>query len=1140
MATYKTEKNKDFYVELFNNNSLCQLIVDSDNGSIVDVNRAACLFYGYEIDRILELTLFDLDMAQDVIVMDRIKSIKKEKNSVFFCKHRGRDGKGVDVFARALEVNIQGREYIYLTIYDALSMRDILGENERKNRTIFNEAVEGIFLTDEDGRYVDLNKSGAAIFGYTIDEMMKKRVTDIIGNRYVNIFRKQLKLMNAGEKIVGEFEVTRKDGKLITIEFSKRKLSNGLYLSIARDITEKKIMERELKLSEKRFKQLFENMTSGASLNEVVLDENGKAIDFRILAANAAYAKHTGLSIETSVGKSFREITENVNEEILNKYCDVAITGKPFSMEYYSKTFNRYYRVTVYCPQKGQFATIFEDITPRKITENKLHEKELKYREVFENSYDGLFLTDEEGIIREWNNACEKITGLSKSEALGIKIWEVDIDYSSTLTDSSSNERMSLGILVKEALHKGASELTGKEVQWRLKNRWGRDVIIQSSVFVVKTDKGYILSGRMRDITEERISRDDLIKTKAQLKAMLDNLPFLAWLKDDKHRYISVNKPYVDITQKRLEDIIDHTDFEVWDEVMAKEFYKYDLEATRNRKQIFLEEQVKIAGKVSWYETYKTPVINDEGQVVGTAGIARDITERRKYEDEIIKARLEAEAANRAKSDFLANMSHEIRTPMNGIMGFLYLMSKTKLDEEQREYLNEVMSASDNLLYIINDVLDLSKIESGRLNLEKTEFSLKNIIDEAVALVGPKVGEKKIDIKSSYKNIPKRVIGDPFRLKQILNNIIGNAVKFTNKGGIEIFAECSEDRGGILTRFEISDTGIGMNKEAIKKMFDPFFQADSSTTRIYGGTGLGLPISKKLIEMMDGKINVKSEIGKGSVFSFNVVLGKVQPKNNNFHKENEGNGECEIPGISEKQLSILVAEDNEMNRKIIDKILKRENIRCDMVGNGEQALKKLMDRDYDLVLMDCNMPVMDGYEASRTIRKIDGKKGKVPIIAMTANAMQGDREKCIEAGMNDYISKPIEVQRLMEIIREHGEADSYNRGDTLNDIEFLSYNQVVGLIQEEIGFSREDAEEILQDFIKSLPNYIDSMEKAIDEEDFKKLNCIAHSLKGSSGNLRVKNISKKAVELEAEAKEGNIEGCREKLRDLVRYKEMLK
>ncbi|MBI3510691.1 MAG: MASE1 domain-containing protein [Bacteroidetes bacterium] len=386
-----------------------------------------------------------------------------------------------------------------------------------------------------------------------------------------------------------------------------------------------------------------------------------------------------------------------------------------------------------------------------------------------------------------------------------------------------------------------------------------------------------------------------------------------------------------------------------------------------------------------------------------------------KLNSNLEKAQKELEESVKVKDTFLANMSHEIRTPMNAIVGFTELMEKTKLDSEQEQYVDAVKKSGQNLLVIINDILDFSKIRSGKIIFEKTELKLSSLLDSMMMLMLPKANEKKISLSVHCDDkIPDALTGDPTRMSQILINLADNAIKFTEKGEVKISVRLlSENDDSVMLRFEVSDTGIGIPQNKISSVFEGFTQASNETTRKYGGTGLGLAIVKQLVEMQNGSIHLESRLMKGSVFTFNLPFGKniPFPKNKTTGHANENFSAIE-------GLNILVAEDNEMNQMLIMKMLEGLKSKTDLAWNGKIAIEKTTANKYDLVLLDIQLPEKDGYEVARYIRReLTATGNAVPIIAVTAHAMHGEEEKCFEAGMNGYITKPFSKKALFEKIR---------------------------------------------------------------------------------------------------------------------------
>ncbi len=580
---------------------------------------------------------------------------------------------------------------------------------------------------------------------------------------------------------------------------------------------------------------------------------------------------------------------------------------------------------------------------------------------------------------------------------------------------------------------------------------------------VILNEKGdpAMMLGTGQDITE-RIKEEELEKL-----ATAATKSFNSVIIANKEGEIEwVNDGFTSLSGYTLADIrgIGKTLFEIVTETRfpsGKKISKSDLDGTPISYE---RENWTKAGERYFAITTLSPVLGKDGKIERIIAIDTDITLRKKMEEELLKANRAAEDAlmkgNKAldelmqakkeleesmkvKEQFLANMSHEIRTPMNAIIGFTDLILKTQLTSDQNQYVDAIKTSGRNLIVIINDILDFSKIQSGKIVFEQIEFNLHDLVATHAELMLYKQEHKKIRLSCSIgKNVPIRLMGDPTRLSQILLNLVGNAVKFTENGEIKIKVDLDWDNtDSAELKFSISDTGIGIPKDKLEYIFEGFTQASNETTRKYGGTGLGLTIVKQLIELQGGSIQVASTVGLGSTFTFNLKYRKCQNVNAPSRIAANGNATKEkLDTIPADKLKILLVEDNDLNQLLARKVITNWNWTVDVAENGLKAVQKVRENSFDVVLMDIQMPEMDGYEATGKIRRtLPEPKCNVPIIAMTAHAITGEEEKCIKEGMDDYISKPFEeavlYKKILSVYRKRNnqQLTNINTSENGND-----------------------------------------------------------------------------------------------------------
>lgn len=499
-----------------------------------------------------------------------------------------------------------------------------------------------------------------------------------------------------------------------------------------------------------------------------------------------------------------------------------------------------------------------------------------------------------------------------------------------------------------------------------------------------------------------------------------------------------------------------------------------------------------VSGESLWIKTTLTPIFNEKGELKKLVFVETDVTELK-------KAKETAEESLQIQEQFLANTSHEIRTPMNGILGMTRQLLETPLNTEQEEYLNAIKESSNNLLHVVNDILDISKIRAGKIVFENIDFRITDLFKSLQFLLQYKAEEKGIYLKSYIDGqLPPVLKGDPMRLNQILINLAGNAIKFTEKGGVTISAELVENKKSkVAVQFCVNDTGIGIPEDKLDYIFETFAQAESHTSRKYGGTGLGLSISKFLVEKQGGNITVTSKINKGSAFCFTLDFEIGDPNwQGQVLQKTEG-----IPlNVDLSKLKVLLVDDNLINQKVALYELRKWKIKVDAVNGADAAFSKLKQQNYDLILMDISMPVMDGLNATRYIRShYEEPIKQIPIIAMTASALAGEKERCVAAGMNDYISKPFDPVILFKKIVQW--TNSEVKSMQVESIEAISKKRKktldLSIIREQAAGDPNYMKEVIQVYLESMPNYLSDFNESIRKQQWAEVSRQAHKLKGT-------------------------------------------
>lgn len=755
---------------------------------------------------------------------------------------------------------------------------------------------------------------------------------------------------------------------------------------------------------------------------------------------------------------------------------------------------------------------LFRNKWLRNLAETDTLATETKYKNLVEDSGVGLLTTDLSGYITFINKRITFFTGFERSEIIG--------KHFSSLIDSKWEKIIN---------DKFKRQFQQKQNEWSLefplKVKSGETIWVdQSSVIVSENGEPKGFQCIIKDITEKRRIQEEMKNIEIEreenqfrFQSILDNTPLIIFIKDLNGRYLMVNKTYKEFFHQTEKDIIGKTDFELVAEESAIRYREIDEYVAREQKNTEIEETVTRDGVEKNLLIVKFPLFDKNNKIYGIGGIASDITERYLYGLHLIESKRRAEMAEQLQEQFLANMSHEIRTPMNGIIGMTNILMNTSMKPEQRDFLQVIKKSSDSLLILINDILDLSKIKAGKLRIEKIDFRLRETLENTISTFRNLINEKGLVLRISVDlDVPDRLVGDPHRLNQVLNNLLSNAIKFTPNGEIMVEIKAVKQvENEVELSFSVSDTGIGIPGDKLEYIFESFSQAESGTSRKFGGSGLGLTITQKLIELQEGTISVTSEEGAGTCFSFAIKYTKSKQATSilNPNKKQDSFNE---DGLSGKR--ILVVEDNEANQKVIYHMLNKVGIETDLADNGKVAVQLLEDGfEYDLIIMDLQMPEMDGFETTSYIRQELGIN--IPIIAMTASSLRNEKLKCLKLGMNEYMNKPFVPAELFRelrrfLLKKEGEPTPEKQDShSVFTEKFYSLHHLIEL---------DDVDslcEILELFLDSTPRMMGEINQAILDKNWEEVFQKSHKIKSSLGILQMNKLMSLMNKIESDAKE---------------------
>jgi len=991
------------------------------------------------------------------------------------------------------------------------------GENaSRFLAAMVNASDDAIFAHSPEGIILTWNRGAANLSGYSSAEAIGRHVSMLSPHDSHAQLTAIMQRVAQGE-VISQFEAVgvRKDGTLLDTSITSCPItdSSGEIFAVSvvlRDISEQKQSEK----AKSHLAAIIESSQDAIISQDLHRNftswNKGAEVLFGYTAAEVIGTKGT-----VAIPPGFVDgVAETIDAVRTGKPGGVVETvrlhknGTPIDV---SLSFSPIWNL---CRQVVGASVVARDIRARKHAEDALRESEERFRIMADTSPTLIWVTGPRGNVQFVNRQFREFFGFSADET------EFRVERLVHPDDAAAYIRS-----VRRALRSRTAQVG--EIRLRRADGQYRWVLSHAEPRFDKAGRFLGHVGISTDITERVQAEADVRNSEEMFRQFASNVHEVFWVMNTSPAEVAyINPAYEKVWGRSCESLRENPNS--WIDALIPEDRPVGI--ARFEKQLqgicqASEYRIQTPAGIRWISDHSFPIVDHAGKVIRIAGIAEDITERKQREEDLVRARNAADAANLAKSSFLANMSHEIRTPMNGVLGMLQLLSESGLSPEQQRYAEVAQTSAHTLLALIDDILDLSKIEAGRITLEKLDFSLSDVLDACLEALRTRAVAKGLAFSAATApEIPDMLRGDPLRLRQILVNLIANSIKFTDCGSVSLeVALEGRAAGGVCLRFSVTDTGIGIPPDRVPQLFSPFVQADVSTTRKYGGSGLGLAISRQLAEMMGGAIGVESQPGHGSTFWFTVALEtscawpppitmcqvEVSPRPSPAPKAPDA---LSAPVPHTHSARILVADDNPTNLMVIMAQLAKLGYGADSVVNGGEALAALDRETYSLVLMDCQMPVMDGYEATRRIRA--SRHREMPVIAVTAHAMAGDREKCLNAGMSDYLAKPVELHRLAEILSRWTVTPA-SQG-LRSSIEIFDERALL----ERLMNDRQLATKVMQGFLSDFPRQLDQLGRKIAESDALGAGLQAHAMKGAAATVAAGGLRAVALEIEQAGRAG--------------------
>ena len=993
------------------------VIINDNRGKILWVNEGFCKLTGYTETEILGKTPLDFckgPLTSPEMLMTVRDSIGIDETFNIELIHYCKDGSWFWGRVRGQSFKSGDRQIQYFAIVEDISQEKNREEQLKVLSQIAENNINAVIITDKEGAITWVNKSFTQMTGYSPSEAIGKKPGHLLQGPDTNqetiaYLKKQI---SAGQSFNTDIYNYAKTGKAYWLRIQGQPIKdiNGEltgFFAVEENITQEKEIQERIKKSEDRFRLALEKIGDNVWEHDF---KTGKTIfskannelwgyDFKDVIDDGALWWDSVFVEDLSLLK--KNYVQYKNGEIDSHRLEYRIILKDGTVKW---VLDR--GVVLEKDQHNKpLRTIGTqtDITKIKQTEIALEQHVKQFKSLSENIpgviYEYEFRTDGTEGFRYISPAIERIFGIKPDEFTHYLNY-IYPDDRERIKRKNEHCRVTLEPFYDESL----LIIPGSAPKWHS---------VHSSFSYISQNGSKVFTGYMNDITERKTIEHTLVANEEKYRNIITNMELGLLEVDNEGVIIYANNSFCTMSGYAINELLGNSAAELFltgdNAHIEKEKRKIRKEGIADAYEIETRDK---NGSKKWWLVSGGPRYNDKAELVGSIGIHLDITNQKTQEVELIEARIKAEHLAHTKDTFLANMSHEIRTPMNAIMGMSNQLTKTALTQQQQFYLDTILSASDSLLIIINDILDLSKIEAGKLSFENIGFEITTVIKNALKVVTHKAEEKGLNLNPYVldSNISPVLIGDPFRINQVLLNLLTNAIKFTDKGAVDLSCKLLKDNiTSQIIQIDVKDTGSGMEESFVKVLFDKFSQEFESVTRQYGGTGLGMSICKELVELMGGEISVFSKKGIGTTISLNLELRKGS---------NADLPEKHITHFAPDFLSgrkILITDDNDLNRLIGSIILTNYGAKVLMAENGEKAIETINDEDLDMVLMDLQMPVMNGLEATKNLRK---SGSSLPIIALTAAAIKGERENCIASGMNDYITKPFKEDEFLETIEK--------------------------------------------------------------------------------------------------------------------------